>query len=151
MRLLTQSDPGFAQLYEPCEAVTDRATEVLPFLRDMWRILHKQEALGLAAPQVGIRKQFFVYASHILVVNPKILWFSPECATETEGCLSFPDQFVPVYRSIAVKVVYDLNRGTLARLLAGREARVFQHEFDHLHGITIMDRVHLPRVRMQHG
>jgi len=102
--------------------------------------------VGLAAPQVGSLKRLFVYRTEregevTTVVNPKITWRSSEEETDFEGCLSLSEVLVEVARPVKVKVeAQDLNGTPVTIEAEGFEARVIQHEYDHLEGVLIIDR-----------
>jgi len=105
-------------------------------LADMWDTLHMREALGLAAPQIGIPVRLaIVYVSGVsrVLLNPVILWRSETTTTEEEGCLSLPGVSVAVPRSIAI-----LLEGEPVPF-EGLLARAVQHEIDHLNGKLITD------------
>lgn len=94
---------------------------------------------GLAAPQIGIDISVFSFLDEV-VFNPEILEESQILETVLEGCLSYPGIWIAVKRPIAIKVRYQTVTGDfLERDLDGLEARIFQHEFDHLKGITFTD------------
>jgi len=102
--------------------------------------------VGLAAPQLGISQRMFVYrlgrdAPLAAVVNPEIEWSSGEQETLEEGCLSVPGVVVDVDRPLHVRVRAQDERGD-ERLIeaSGLEARVIQHELDHLDGVLMLDR-----------
>jgi len=107
-----------------------------------------QDALGigLAAPQVGISHRLLVYrvapdSPPIALVNPEITWSSRDEEMLEEGCLSIPLIHVEVERPIAVLVhAQDEQGGRLIIEATGLEARVIQHEIDHLDGVLILDR-----------
>lgn len=115
---------------------------VKPYIKDMKRIMKKHKGVGLAAPQVGIEKRFFI--SDIdgmrVVINPKILGCGADRTCQREGCLSFPNRFRRVSRANLIDVEWtDIKGRVKKRTLIGLEARVFQHETDHLNGICIFD------------
>ena len=101
---------------------------------------------GLAAPQVGSLRRMFVYRADrdgdvVTVVNPSIVWRSTDEETDFEGCLSLSEVLVEVSRPVAVKVkAQDIDGNPLTIEAEGFEARVIQHEFDHLEGVMIIDR-----------
>lgn len=111
----------------------------------MIETMYHYDGVGLAAPQVGISQRFFVMDvgnGPVAVINPEILEASPETEIAEEGCLSFPEIFVEIERSKRVKVRYQNVRGEFVEEeLEGYPARVFQHEFDHLNGVLIIDRI----------
>jgi peptide deformylase len=102
--------------------------------------------VGLAAPQLGLSQRLLVYrvgpdAPVIALANPEIDWSSDESETLEEGCLSIPGIHVDVERPVYVRVRGRDEEGD-DRLVeaSGLEARVIQHELDHLDGVLILDR-----------
>src|SRR5215218_8057330 len=102
--------------------------------------------VGLAAPQLGVSQRLLVYrvgpeAALIALANPEIEWRSEESETLEEGCLSIPGIQVDVERPVYVRVRARDEEGD-DRLVeaSGLEARVIQHEIDHLDGVLILDR-----------
>lgn len=100
--------------------------------------------VGLAAPQVGLNRRFFVMTPHKknrasamwYCFRPEILNHGREMETEREGCLSCPETFTPVTRWKIIDVqYYDKDRRIVKETLKGWAARIFQHEMDHLNGI----------------
>ncbi len=119
------------------------------FIKEMIETMYMDDGVGLAAPQIGISERFFMYdvgEKLKVVINPKILEYSSKMEPGEEGCLSIPDIFEKVSRALKIKVKY-LNRQNREEILEleGYEARVFQHEFDHLNGKLFID--HLSTVR----
>jgi peptide deformylase len=102
--------------------------------------------VGLAAPQLGISQRLLVYrvgheAPVIALVNPEIEWTSDDAEPAEEGCLSIPGITVDVDRSVHVRVrAKDEHGGARLVEASGLEARVIQHEMDHLDGVLILDR-----------
>ena len=109
-------------------------------------IMDEAHGAGLAAPQLGAMRRILVYRvgdeEHARVlVNPRITWASDETETDAEGCLSIGEVTVEVARAVAIRVDAQDAEGAPLRLEAeGFEARVIQHEIDHLDGILILDR-----------
>jgi peptide deformylase len=102
--------------------------------------------IGLAATQVGILHRVLVYRVqgespvHALV-NPELEWSSREEEIAEEGCLSLPGVHVEVERPVHVRVrARDVQGETIVIEASGLEARVIQHEMDHLDGVLILDR-----------
>jgi peptide deformylase len=102
--------------------------------------------VGLAAPQLGLSQRLLVYrvgpdAPMIALVNPSVEWTSGDFETLDEGCLSIPAVTVDVERPVHVRVRAQDEEGE-ERLVeaSGLEARVIQHEIDHLDGVLILDR-----------
>ena len=102
--------------------------------------------VGLAAPQLGVSARLLVYrvgndAPLIALVNPEVEWSSPDEEIMEEGCLSLPGVAVDVERPVHVRVRGQDEQGETRIVEAsGLEARVFQHEIDHLDGVLILDR-----------
>ena len=121
------------------EALADEA-------RRMGRLMHDALGIGLAATQVGVMHRLLVYrvdpdAPVAAVVNPVLEWASKEREPLEEGCLSLPGVLVEVERPIHVRVSGLDERGDdLLIEASGLEARVLQHEMDHLDGVLILDR-----------
>ena len=154
-----------AQLGQP--VLWERAEEVEPaeilspafqeFLREMHATLLEQKGVGLAAPQVfeGVR----VFLGAILppdepdgfpnveaFINPRLTPLTQEMKSGWEGCLSFPELLVLVPRYRAVRIDYIDAKGLAStQYLLGFQARVIQHEHDHLDGILTIDRAESKR------
>jgi peptide deformylase len=102
--------------------------------------------VGLAAPQLGISQRLLVYrvgpdAPVIALANPELEWTSEVEEVLEEGCLSIPGVTVDVERPIHVRVrALDEAGETRTVEASGLEARVIQHEMDHLDGVLILDR-----------
>ena len=102
--------------------------------------------VGLAAPQVGVLHRLLVYrvqhqAPIATLVNPEIEWSGRELETMEEGCLSLPGVLVDVERPVHVRVrALDERGAPLLVEASGLEARVIQHEIDHLDGVLILER-----------
>jgi peptide deformylase len=112
----------------------------------MGLLMHESLGIGLAATQLGVPHRVLVYrveqdAPINALVNPEIEWAGEELEPLEEGCLSLPGVHVEVERPIHVRVRAQDERGTPLMIEAsGLEARVIQHEIDHLDGILILDR-----------
>ena len=102
--------------------------------------------VGLAAPQLGISQRVLVYrvgqdAPVIALVNPEVDWKGEESEQMEEGCLSIPGIQLDVDRPVHVRVRAHDEQGDERTVEAsGLEARVIQHEIDHLDGVLILDR-----------
>jgi peptide deformylase len=109
-------------------------------------IMHDALGVGLAAPQLGISQRLLVYrvgpdAPVIVLANPELEWASGEVEPGEEGCLSIPGVLVDVDRPVYVRV-RGLDEEGEERVVeaSGLEARVIQHEIDHLDGVLILER-----------
>ena len=102
--------------------------------------------VGLAAPQVGILHRLLVYrvqheAPVAVLINPQVEWTGRETEEMEEGCLSLPGVHVDVQRPVHVRVsALDEAGEEILVEASGLEARVIQHEVDHLDGVLILDR-----------
>jgi peptide deformylase len=113
----------------------------------MGGLMNDAMGVGLAAPQIGISQRLLVYrvghdAPLVALVNPELEWFSKnDEEIAEEGCLSIPGVGVDVERPVHVRVRAQDEFGE-ARLVeaSGLEARVIQHEMDHLDGVLILER-----------
>ena len=115
-------------------------------VRRMGQVMDESLGIGLAATQVGVMHRVLVYrvepdAPVAALVNPTIEWSGNELETMDEGCLSLPGVLVEVERPVHVRVRGRDERGDgLVIEASGLEARVIQHEIDHLDGTLILDR-----------
>jgi peptide deformylase len=143
--LRTPADPV------PVERLAEE--ELQRLIDDMIETLRAAEGVGLAAPQVGSGWQLFVYEVGDedepeedrplrVVVNPMVEPHSGELVYDWEGCLSIPDLRGLVPRHPEVRV-HGLDRSgeALDYVATGLEARIVQHEFDHLNGVVFLDRM----------
>lgn len=124
----------------------DPATQQL--IDDMVETMHAANGVGLAAPQVAAELQLFVYEAPAhdiplrVVVNPMITPHERELVYDWEGCLSIPDLRGMVPRHPAVRIQgLDRHGHPLNYVARGFEARIVQHEFDHLNGVVFLDRM----------
>src|SRR3954447_9771815 len=115
-------------------------------VRRMGRLMHDAYGIGLAATQLGVMHRVLVYRTEMEgaiapLVNPVLEWASKEKESAEEGCLSLPGVVVEVERPVHVRVSALDERGApIVVEASGLEARVIQHEMDHLDGVLILDR-----------
>lgn len=143
LQLLEENNPQLLEVSEEWDFRLDGSPEEL--VRAMSKFMTDNGGVGLAAPQLGIKKRIFImgnFTKLVACINPKIVSLSEERINDFEGCLSFPDLFMKVKRPASVVVHYNTVSGELVeRELTGLESRVFLHEYDHLIGITFDQRV----------
>ena len=126
------------------EVIDDRIKKLA---EDMFDTMHKFDGLGLAGVQVGILKRIIVIdlyddVSKFCLINPEIIEKSEETAEVEEGCLSYPNQFGKVVRSVKVKVkALDLDGKKVTLEAEGLLAQALQHEIDHLNGEVFKDKI----------
>jgi len=151
MRVLKYPHPA---LRAPNAEITEEELadgSIQKIAKEMLLVMYAAEGVGLAAPQVGVNKRLMVYneagdktkwLQEVVLVNPKIVEFSDAREIETEGCLSFPNMNGKVERSKWIKVeALSLKGKKMKKKYTGWEARIFQHEYDHLDGRVYIDRL----------
>lgn len=133
----------------PIEKITDDLLNTLDTMVDM---MHNQNGVGLAAPQVGFTQRFLVMMDPdsnqvFKMINPIITERSPETCIMEEGCLSvLGNDGLPIYANVSrpktVTVEWtDENGKKLGAEMSGLPARIVQHETDHLDGVLFIDRL----------
>ena len=119
--------------------------EVKTLVKSMLETMVEANGIGLAAPQVGESIRLIIApvgGKMVALINPEITMKSKETAVDEEGCLSLPNVYLPITRSANILVTYtDAQGKAQERKLEGLEARVVQHEVDHLDGVLIVDNV----------
>lgn len=155
MAILPITICGEPVLHEPAAPVTEFNDELRTLVADMFETCAAAPGVGLAAPQVGVGKQIFVwdYADQDVApakgvaINPE-LWLSPLEVSpldehgEAEGCLSFPGEYYPLRRAAKARLrAQDLDGNWFEFEASGWFARIMQHEFDHLLGYLYVDRL----------
>jgi peptide deformylase len=137
---------GDPVLRSPASEVTDFGSELGRDAERMVAIMRDAMGVGLAATQLGILRRLLVFqagpdARATAVANPRIEWLSDELAVAEEGCLSLPGIGLDVERPLHARVRgQDTEGDELVLEASGLEARVLQHEIDHLDGVLILDR-----------
>jgi peptide deformylase len=131
--------------------------DIEKFEEDMIQLMHREKGMGLAANQIGLTKRFFAighesfdtFKKSAIIWNPRLISTSEEKVVDVEGCLSFKGIWLKVERPKTCEVEYETTKGTkeTARL-DGMESKCFQHECDHLDGITFNKRVSKLRWQM---
>ncbi len=120
--------------------------EFAALIERMFVTMKQGKGVGLAAPQVGIPRRFFVMQidgdKQRVFVNPEIVETSMELDSFEEGCLSIPGVYADLDRPAEIRVQAWNERGRRFTLGAdGFLARVIQHELDHLNGVLFVDRL----------
>ena len=142
-------------LREATKDVTKFDGQLAQLCTEFFSVMYGANGVGLAAPQVGLSQRLFVYnidptapgalrkLGERVVINPKILEYSGATDVEVEGCLSSRSECCigDICRAKSLRVEYQDERGRVKqKKLRGFEARVFQHEYDHLEGVLHIDR-----------
>ena len=150
--ILSLPDPRLRLISKPVETVTP---EIRTLLDDMLETMYDAPGIGIATIQIGIglrvvtidlskkegepKRPFFI-------LNPEIVWRSPETRPYEEGCLSIPDYYEHVERPVRVHVQYMDREGRPQMMEAdGLLATAIQHEIDHLDGVLFID--HISRLK----
>jgi peptide deformylase len=142
-RVVTFGDPV---LRSRASEVTEFGPELAADAERMVAIMRDAMGVGLAATQLGALRRLLVFqagadARPTAVANPVIEWLSEDLETAEEGCLSLPGIGVDVERPLHARVSgVDVEGKPLLLEASGLEARVLQHEIDHLDGVLILDR-----------
>ena len=149
---LVRKEVALAQIRQYGDPVLRmRAGEVETFDDELARItarmielMHDADGVGLAATQIGILRRFFVCTldgEDRVLVNPVVTPVGDETETDDEGCLSLGSIRVPIERALRVEVeARDAAGEPVSLSLEGLDARVVQHELDHLDGVLLLDR-----------
>ena len=145
-------------LRKPAEPIQDFNDDLLKIVTGMLARMHASNGVGLAAPQVGLRKRILVMnpsgeeGEDRVMINPQILERTGGETTYEEGCLSFPSVYAEVRRPDRCKVSFQTLDGTeQEEEFTGFPGRVVQHEYDHLEGVLLVDRMSpADKVRNKH-
>lgn len=118
--------------------------EPIEFAQELVKFMYEQNGLGVAANQVGVPYRIFAMRGapeNFVCYNPKIVGYSTDKVVLEEGCLSYPGLLVKVKRPSSIRVRFQTPAGdVLTKQFIGMSARVFQHEYDHLHGSLFFDK-----------
>ena len=132
--------------------ITNIDGKIVTLADEMLEVMYEAPGLGLAANQIGIQKQLVVYdvgAGPVVLVNPKIAESGGGDWLYDEGCLSIPGLYVEMLRPRDVLLKgLDLDGNEVEIEATELEARLFQHELDHLQGVLMFERM-LPDQRRE--
>ena len=155
---------GHPVLRKKCEEVNKETPDLTQFIADMWETMYFTRGIGLAAPQVGKSYRIFVVDTEQLhddeenkpkftgikkvIINPVIIQEAGEPWAYEEGCLSIPEIRGKVSRPAQLRIqYYDENFNLHDDVFDDMNARVIQHEYDHIEGILFTD--HLSFLKKQ--
>ncbi|CAM6096314.1 unnamed protein product [Calypogeia fissa] len=156
LQIVLYPDP---RLRKKNKRVTVFDEKLQQLVKEMFEIMYNTDGVGLAAPQVGVNVQLMLYnpegergqGQEYILVNPKIVKYGKQTDMSTEGCLSFLTLEADVDRPLTVRVeAQDIRGKKFGLTLKGWQARIFQHEYDHLEGVLYHDRmtpVELDKIR----
>jgi peptide deformylase len=142
-------------LYYPNEFLDRQVTAVdlenpsfdpVELKKQMVDIMLGHSGIGLAANQIGLDAQVFVFgdsaANSTICINPTVLQYTSDTLTDVEGCLSFPNVYVKIARPKEILAkFYNEHLEECVVKIDGYSAKCYLHEWDHLQGITFKDRV----------
>ena len=145
LKIVSYPDPVLRQKAEPVEEITDETRAVA---QRMLELMHEAPGVGLAAPQVGLSWRMFVVnatgdpADDHVFINPELVNPGRTLEDDEEGCLSLPGIRAEIRRPKQVTIrATDLEGKAIELTSDDFDARVWQHEFDHLDGVLIIDRM----------
>lgn len=137
----TYGDPVLNSRADEVENIDGK---IIRLTQAMLQAMYKAPGLGLAAPQIGVQKQIFVYdvdGEPVTLLNPRIVESRGEWVYD-EGCLSIPGLYVEMVRPKEVLLeAVDLDGNDVQIEADELLARLFQHELDHLNGVLMFERM----------
>lgn len=152
--IITVPNPILRQKLEP---VTEFNQSLVDLSEVMLEVMRQANGVGLAANQVGELARMFVYGvdepfeadgrvvqpiAAQAIINPVITVLTGDSDVDEEGCLSIPHLYGPVERPLVIRLqAQDINGAPIDRQIDGYEARIVQHETDHLNGILFLDKL----------
>ena len=156
MPVTIYGDSILREVVKPVESIDD---ELIRNIQNMFETMRSANGIGLAANQVGLNKKFFIVDLQgieeydgfqpLVIINPEIIEYSDELIIMEEGCLSLPELRADVERSEIIKLKYlDTDEEEQVIEADSWLARVILHEYDHLIGKMIPDRVE-PRIKQK--
>ncbi|QQE11963.1 peptide deformylase [Planctomycetota bacterium] len=145
LKIVNYPAPILRERAKSVEVIDDHVREVA---KRMIEMMHENRGVGLAAPQVGLNWRMFVCnpttepGDDMVFINPVLSDATKEMEWMEEGCLSLPDIRGEVNRPIGIKVEAVDEKGKAFAVISDDfPARVWQHEYDHLDGILIIDKM----------
>ncbi len=145
------NNPILRQKSKEIQVISD---DIKNFAEVLLALMYEYDWVGLAAPQIGqniriiavtkwdVKGDKFNFIKDQIMINPEILWHSKETEIDEEGCLSVPWVKGDVERFQSIRVKYlDINWKPMEETLTGFNARIVQHEIDHLDGILFVDKL----------
>jgi peptide deformylase len=144
LQIIQYPDPRLRQRSKSVERFDDRLRALV---NRMFELMREDKGVGLAAPQVGINERLFVMnhtgqpGDDRAYVNPELFDITGNEEGE-EGCLSLPGITALINRGQALRIIAkDVEGNPIEQTESGYIARIWQHEFDHLNGVLITDRM----------
>lgn len=154
-QLLDKNDPVLRKVAEPILKSEFGSVWLNELVQDMFLIMKEQCAVGVAAPQIGISRRVIVFSTaytkrqnleysipDTALINPSLNILSEEIQTGYEGCLNCGEVMGQVPRAMEIEYFgLDINGNFICKKAHGLEARILQHEIDHLNGYLFLDRI----------
>ena len=145
MKIVNYPHPSLRHAARPVKAIDKK---IQACVAEMLDLMYEGKGLGLAAPQVALPYQIFVMNLNHENREQQRIYINPEISERKgsvegeEGCLSFPGLYAKVRRAKTIRCqAYDLSGKLIDQTVSDLEARVWQHEVDHLHGELFIDKV----------
>ncbi|HAU1190623.1 TPA: peptide deformylase [Legionella pneumophila] len=153
--LLDKNDPILRQTAETIVESEFGSNWLKELIKTMFDIMADKGAVGVAAPQIGISKRVIVFGTNYTkrrkpeypipdtaLINPSLKILSQEIQTGYEGCLNCGELMGEVPRAMDIEYSgFDIDGNSITKKASGLEARILQHEIDHLDGFLFLDRV----------
>ncbi|HDP0036416.1 TPA: peptide deformylase [Legionella pneumophila] len=153
--LLDKNDPILRQTAEPITESEFGSNWLKELIKTMFDIMADKGAVGVAAPQIGISKRVIVFGTNYTkrrkpeypipdtaLINPSLKILSQEIQTGYEGCLNCGELMGEVPRAMDIEYSgFDIDGNRITKKASGLEARILQHEIDHLDGFLFLDRI----------
>lgn len=134
-----------------CKPLRKVDAELKAMILEMFPLMYETKGVGLAANQVGLPYRFFIMNptgdaerkdQEYVFINPEVTLGAGKPEEDEEGCLSFPKIYAKVKRAPKVTITgFDLDGNAVKKVFKGFPARIVQHEFDHLNGISFVNRL----------
>ena len=154
-KILGRHDPILKQKAQPSAEKDFKSDWLKDLVDEMLAIMQEKGAVGIAAPQIGISQRVIVYGTgytkrrkvdvpiaDTVLINPTLKFLSEEKEYGDEGCLNGGGLIGTVPRAIEIEYSgFDVDGTFIKKQASGLEARILQHEVDHLDGILFFDRV----------
>lgn len=153
--LLDKNDPILRQTAEPISDSEFGSEWLKSITQEMFDIMAEKGAVGVAAPQIGVSKRVIVFGTNYTkrrkpehpipdtaLINPSYKVLSEETQTGYEGCLNCGELMGQVTRAMEIEYSgFDLDGNRITKQASGLEARILQHEIDHLNGLLFFDHI----------
>lgn len=155
IKLLEKDDPKLRLIAEPIVETEFGSEELKKLVEDLFVIMDENAAVGVAAPQIGISKRVIVFGTmstntrkptnpiqNTALINPEYKILSDEIQIDYEGCLNCDFLMGLVPRAMEIEYSgFDPDGNPITKIATGLEARILQHEIDHLDGYLFLDRM----------